>query len=97
MATYGQVADLAGLPRAARRVGAALRRLPDDAGVPWHRVVNAKGHISFPLDSRQYREQYARLVAEGVVFERGRIAFSRYRWRGELDVLLWGVPPEDLA
>ena len=49
--SYGQVAELAGLPRAARLVGRTLSALPDDTQLPWHRVVNASGKISMPCDS----------------------------------------------
>ena len=66
VATYGQVASGAGLPRQARLVGYALHRLPADSGVPWHRVVNARGGIS--LDDRygEGRLQHTLLEAEGV-------------------------------
>ena len=46
VATYGQVADQAGLPRRARLVGTALKHLDADSAVPWHRVVNARGEVS---------------------------------------------------
>ena len=46
VATYGQIAALAGLPRAARQVGYALHALSDGSGVPWQRVVNARGGVS---------------------------------------------------
>ena len=48
VATYGQVAELAGLPGRARLVGHTLSRLPADTGLPWHRVVNSQGRLSFP-------------------------------------------------
>ena len=46
VAIYGQIAVLAGSPRAARVVGTALRQLPVDSKVPWHRVINGRGMIS---------------------------------------------------
>ena len=46
VATYGQIATLAGLAGHARQVGYALHALPEDSTVPWHRVVNATGGIS---------------------------------------------------
>ncbi len=46
VATYGQIAELAGLPRQARQVGYALHALPEKTTVPWHRVVNPQGKIS---------------------------------------------------
>ena len=46
VATYGDVAQLAGSPRAARQVGGVLKRLPEGSTLPWHRVVNRHGDIS---------------------------------------------------
>ncbi|WP_136516161.1 MGMT family protein [Geomonas edaphica] len=82
VATYGQVALLAGLPGRARQVGYALHALADPS-LPWHRVVNAKGEISLRTGgSEGDRVQRLRLEAEGVVFDRGgRIDLKRYRWR----------------
>lgn len=90
--TYGEVARLAGMARAARRVSQAMRRAPRGMKLPWHRVVNAQGKISFPEDSNGYREQKNRLEAEGVVFIKGKIDLDRYGYRGALDHLLWGDP-----
>lgn len=82
VATYGQVALLAGLPGRARQVGYALHAAADPS-LPWHRVVNAKGEISLRSGgSEGDRVQRLRLEAEGVVFDRcGRISLERYRWR----------------
>lgn len=90
--TYGEVARLAGMSRAARRVSQAMRRAPRDMDLPWHRVVNAQGKISFPEDSSGYRRQKNRLEAEGVVFLNGKIDLERFGYRGALDHLLWGEP-----
>ena len=79
--TYGQVAELAGLPRAARLVGRTLRHLPADSTLPWYRVINAAGKISLPLDSDSGKRQIARLQEEGLVVKGGRISLSKYRWR----------------
>lgn len=82
VATYGQVALLAGLPGRARMVGYALHALADPS-LPWHRVVNARGEVSPRSGGSQGDEvQRLRLEAEGVAFDRrGRIALERYRWR----------------
>jgi methylated-DNA-protein-cysteine methyltransferase-like protein len=88
--TYGEVARLAGLPGAARRVGQALRRAPRRLKLPWHRVVNAQGRISLPQDSGGYQAQKDRLESEGVVFLNGKIDLERYGYRGAVDRLLWG-------
>ncbi|TGD74093.1 MGMT family protein [Mangrovimicrobium sediminis] len=79
VATYGDVAAQAGLPGAARRVGRALKGLPTDTRIPWHRVVNAAGRISLPGGAGRQRE---RLEAEGVEFhDSGRINLKRFRHR----------------
>ena len=80
VATYGDVARLAGLPGAARRVGAALRALPPDTRIPWHRVINAQGRLSLPEGSSAQYTQRELLEAEGVVFSAAkRIDLGRYR------------------
>jgi len=71
-------------------VGYALRRTPAGLDIPWHRVVNAKGMISFPRDSEPYLRQRSRLETEGVVFVEGRIDLERFGWRHALDSMLWG-------
>lgn len=91
--TYGEVARLAGMSRAARRVSQAMRRAPRARKLPWHRVVNAAGKISFPVDSEGYRQQKKRLECEGVVFVKGRIDLERHGYKGALDHLLWNEPP----
>ena len=90
VATYGQVAQLSGLPRGARRVGAALKAAPPNATLPWHRVVNAQGKISLPQGSDAYAAQKNRLEREGVSFVNGRIKLDVYGWQQPLDALLWG-------
>ena len=90
--TYGEVARLAGRARWARKVSQAMRRTPKGVDLPWHRVVNAQGKISFPEDSHGYHEQKDRLEDEGIVFLEGRIDLDRYGYRGALDHLLWSDP-----
>lgn len=83
VATYGQVAALAGLPGHARRVGYALHALPEGTPVPWYRVVNARGEISTGGgEPGGDLPQRFRLEEEGVEFdERGRIPLERFGWR----------------
>ena len=91
--TYGNVADVAGLPRRARLVGTVLRQTPASPGLPWYRVINAGGRISFPLGSDGYARQRKHLEAEGVDFIGGRVDLKRYGWPSreqQLDELLWG-------
>jgi methylated-DNA-protein-cysteine methyltransferase-like protein len=78
VASYGQVAREAGLPRQARLVGWILARLPAATTLPWHRVVNSAGRISLrPGATRQRRS----LEREGVRFSRsGTLDLTRHRW-----------------
>jgi methylated-DNA-protein-cysteine methyltransferase-like protein len=81
VATYGQVAALAGMPGQARLVGYALNSLPDDHDVPWQRVINAQGRISERGDPEWEEFQRILLEAEGVVFSAdGKTSLSRFRW-----------------
>ena len=80
VATYGQVAALAGLPKAARFAGSSLKGLPKATSIPWHRVINAQGRISLPPSSASYQEQHQRLTQEGVLIRNGRIALKNYQW-----------------
>jgi methylated-DNA-protein-cysteine methyltransferase-like protein len=82
VATYGQVAALAGLPGHARQVGQALRETPEGLEIPWQRVINAKGEVS-PRGGLGLEEGLQRhlLQEEDVVFdERGRIDLDVYGW-----------------
>jgi methylated-DNA-protein-cysteine methyltransferase-like protein len=90
---YGVVAEVAGLPRRARLVGTVLRQTPASKAVPWFRVINASGRISFPQGSDSYDRQRKHLEAEGVDFVGGRVDLDRYGWPSRdrlLDELLWG-------
>jgi methylated-DNA-protein-cysteine methyltransferase-like protein len=80
--TYGDVAAVAGSPRAARQVGYAMAALPEETDVPWHRVINAQGMISRRGDVARPIEQLRRLEDEGVAFDAGgRCDLERLRWR----------------
>lgn len=89
VANYGQVAELAGLPRGARLVCYALRVVPEERRIPWFRVINAQGRIAIAKDSPGYKEQAERLRAEGVVVNGGRVDMRKFRWQPDLDELLW--------
>jgi methylated-DNA-protein-cysteine methyltransferase-like protein len=75
VASYGQIATLAGLPGYARFVGTTLGKLPRDTSLPWHRVVNASLHIA-PRNSDRMREQKRRLRGEGVTFQGDKVIRS---------------------
>jgi methylated-DNA-protein-cysteine methyltransferase-like protein len=82
VATYGQIATLAGLDGHARQVGYALHALPPGVEVPWHRVVNAKGEISPRSAGDSHELQRMLLEAEGVEMDlRGRIDLRGFRWK----------------
>lgn len=82
VATYGQIADLAGLPGHARQVGYALHALPEGSAVPWHRVVNAAGSCSLRSMPGAELTQRLLLEREGIRFDAGgRVALSKVRWR----------------
>ena len=88
VATYGQIARMAGLLNGARTVGWAMRALPDEARIggrpiPWHRVINAQGSISLRGGGGGASRQSAALRREGVrVRTGGRVDLDRYLWRG---------------
>lgn len=80
VATYGQIASLAGLPRRARLVGRVLKTCADPK-IPWYRVVNSRGEISLRSGSECQQVQYEALLEEGVEFDiRRRIDLSRFQW-----------------
>lgn len=88
VASYGQVADLAGLPGRSRLVAKALKQSPTP--LPWHRVVKSSGQIAFAKGSEQANEQRQLLISEGVQL-RGYTVHSAHRWQPELAVLLFGL------
>lgn len=79
VATYGQVAELAGLPGGARQVGRALSSLPAQTRLPWQRVVRASGASALPGAAGE--RQLARLRAEGVALAGDKVDLRRCRWR----------------
>lgn len=81
VATYGQVAHISKLSRQARLVGYALHNLPHGIDVPWHRVINHQGKISFPENSTSHKRQIDLLERDGVAVVKGRIDLKLYGWR----------------
>jgi len=80
VATYGQVAELAGYPGRARQVGRALGLLPPGSDVPWFRILNAAGVISLPRGDGFERQRDA-LRAEGIdVTDEGRVRLRHIRF-----------------
>lgn len=84
VATYGQIALMAGFPRRPRQVGMVLKGLPEDTDLPWHRVVSQPGRIAARGRFWGALEQADRLRAEGVAVDReGGLDLEAHRWNGE--------------
>lgn len=91
MSSYGQIADLAGLPGRARLVGKCLGKVPGDVKVNWHRVLRSNGQIAFAAGSEQAAEQRAKLLSEGVVVKNNRVKMSQFGWQVDLATMLQGL------
>ena len=88
VATYGQIADLAGLYGKARLVGYALFRVELKDNIPWHRVINAKGEISYSFQRKggDYLQKVL-LEKEGIEFKgNGKIDLKKYRWQCDFSI-----------
>ncbi|TAK65375.1 MAG: methyltransferase [Bacteroidetes bacterium] len=81
VATYGQIAKLCGLPGHARFVGYALHNLPSGVPVPWQRVINSQGKISFRKRSSSHKLQRQLLEQEGIVFKNDTVDLKKFGWR----------------
>ena len=95
VACYGQIADLAGLPGRARLVGKALGKVPkcgwQDKAVPWHRVVNSQGKISFPIGTDYFEKQKSTLQEEEVVVIGIKIKLKDFQWQPDLAEILFSL------
>jgi methylated-DNA-protein-cysteine methyltransferase-like protein len=81
VATYSQIARLAGNPNGTRGVVWILHSSSIIKSLPWHRVINVKGQISFPEMSPNYRKQKNLLLSEGIdLNEGGRINLNQFLW-----------------
>ena len=81
VASYGQIAQLAGLPKHARLVGYVLKHLDRESDLPWHRVINAQGKISTSrLNARGENIQQMKLLEEDVVVVAGKVSLKKYQW-----------------
>ncbi|MBL4910171.1 MAG: MGMT family protein [Alteromonadaceae bacterium] len=93
VASYGQIADLAGLPGRARLVGKALGYVPKSGWqgqkVPWYRVINSQGKISLPFGSKGFEQQKQLLQNEQVVVTGCRIKLKNFQWQPSIDELLF--------
>jgi len=95
VACYGQIADLAGLPGRARLVGKALGSVPNQVWegkmVPWYRVINAQGRISFPIGSESFDCQKQNLQDEQVVVLGNKVSLKDFQWLPDLETLLYSL------
>ena len=79
VASYGMIASL--IPGAtARIVGFATAAAPTGEGIPWQRVINSQGRISFPAGSDKWQRQKQKLEAEGIVFLGERVPLKQFLW-----------------
>ena len=81
VASYGQIADLAGLPGRERLVGKSLGFVPKNMDVPWYRVLRSNGQIAFPTGSEQSQKQTGFLQQEDVAVFNNRVKLSLFQWR----------------
>jgi methylated-DNA-protein-cysteine methyltransferase-like protein len=95
VASYGQIADLAGLPGRARLVGKSLAYIPkrgwNNKPVPWHRVINSQGKISLPLGSEAFIKQKQFLQDEQVVVLGVKIKLKEFQWQPDLSEILFSL------
>ena len=80
VSSYGAIANRAGLPGYARYVGYTLKNLPPNSSLPWYRVINSKGYISFRTGTEKYQIQKAKLKQEGIIFSGEKISLKKYGW-----------------
>lgn len=88
VASYGQIADLAGLPGRARLVGKVLGKAPQDMQLPWYRVLRSSGQLAFDAGTENAERQKGFLQEEGVVVLNNRVKLKNFGWQPELGELL---------
>ncbi|MFB2653777.1 MGMT family protein [Shewanella seohaensis] len=92
VSSYGKVADFAGLPGRARYVSKALKSAPEHLPLPWHRVLNSQGKISFEKHSVSFQEQMELLRIEGVTVNCGKVDLSEFEWQPDMATLVMSIP-----
>jgi len=85
VASYGQIAELSGLPGRARLVGKSLGRGPSTQALPWQRVLRSNGQIAFEETSESARKQRQFLEQEGVEVKNNRVNMKKFQWQPTLD------------
>lgn len=91
VASYGQIADLAGLPGRARLVGKALGLAPRELKLPWYRVLRSSGQLAFEKGSKNAEKQKGLLQQEEVVVLNNRVQLRMFGWQPDLVEMLIGL------
>lgn len=91
VASYGQIADLAGLPGRARLVGKALGLAPKKMNLPWYRVLRSTGQLAFKKMSNEANQQKVLLQDEQIIVLNNRVNLKQFGWQPELAELLMGL------
>ena len=89
VASYGQIASAAGIPRGHRVVARFVKVQNNYPKLPWHRVIRADGAPGFPIGSAQFIEQITRLKSEGVILRNNKVDMAKHGWQPDLDFLLF--------
>ena len=89
VASYGQIASLAGIQRGHRLVASFLKHQERYPELPWHRVIRADGLSAFPLDSEAFYTQTSKLKSEGVLLLNNKVDMKIYCWQPDLDFILF--------
>ncbi len=89
VASYGQIADLAGLPGRARLVGKCMAYAPKEMQVPWYRVLRSNGQLAFKAKTSAAQKQTALLQEEGVAVIKNRVNLEKFAWQPTLDEMLF--------
>lgn len=89
VASYGQIADLAGLPGRARLVGKVLAQVPDTLNLPWYRVLRSNGQLAFPKGSEEAKTQTGLLQQDNIVVLNHRVKLKDFQWQPDLAEILW--------
>ncbi len=89
VASYGQIADLAGLPGRARLVGKSLGQAPKEMKLPWYRVLRSSGQLAFEKGSPDAQRQKGLLQEENVVVLNNRVKLNQFGWQPDLADMLF--------
>ncbi len=82
VATYKQIAELSGKPQGSRGVAWILHSCSTTYKLPWHRILNSQGKISFEIGSYNFKKQKKLLEHEGAIFMReGQLSLKKYQWK----------------